>query len=329
MAFKVLGVILFVIEVVWFILRPIYIELKTQWQGRSEILRRPRTLITLGVFLLGISALFAPLSTRVEFPAMAVAAGDAALYPVAAGQIERIERKDGEAVKAGDVILVLRAPELETELRRSQLRLVLLDQRLARIAADQTERSELTVLTGQREAEQAKLENLQAQAAELVVRAPRDGVLRDMDPALRVGLWMGVRNPIGRVIEGPGGEVRGYVEEAELRRLADGATGKFIPDEPMAQSFPVKLASVGRTAIEDVDLLALASTNEGPIPVTEDARHRLKPGISVYPVRLTAEAPAGMNVSQRGRVFVQGAPESFAARATRRIIGVLIRESGA
>lgn len=328
MAFKVLGVVLFLIEVVWFILRPIFMELNAQWQGRSEIMRRPRTFVTLAVFFSAVVALFLPLSSRVEMPAMAVAAGDAPLYPAAAGRIERIERREGEAVRAGDVILVLQSPDLETELRRSRLRLVLLEQRLARIAADHNERTEMTVLAGQREAELSKLASLQKQSAELVLRAPRDGVLREVDPALRAGLWIGLRTLVGRVVDAPGGEVRGYVEEADLRRIEDGATGAFIPDDPLTASFPVKLATVGRTAVEDVDLLALASTNDGPVPVTEDGRRKLKPGVSIYPVKFAAEPQADIATSLRGHVFLQATPESFAARAARRIVGVLIRESG-
>ncbi len=327
--FKVLGVILFLIEIVWFILRPIYVELKIQWQGRTRLLQDRRSRVTLGVCAVGVLCLFVPLSTRVEVAALAVAAQDVALYPKAAGQIERIERREGERVRQGDIILVLRSPDLAFETQRSELRLALLNRRLARVVADAGDRSELTVLMGQREAEMLRLETLRTQLADVTVRAPKDGVLRDWDPALRVGMWIGVRTLIGRVIDGAGGEVRGYVEEADLRRLKDGAKGTFIPEEPLASSFPVRLVSVGRTAVEDLDLLPLATAHEGPIPVSDDGRRHLKPGIAIYPAVLSGETGSPLKTSVRGRVFVEGSAESFAAVVLRRLVGVLIRESGA
>ncbi len=326
--FKVLGIILFLIEIVWFILRPIYQEVSIQWQGRARLMQDRRSRVTLGVGALAVACLFIPLSTRVEVAAMAVATHDVALYPKAAGQIQRIERRAGERVRQGDVILVLRSPDLAIEAQRSELRLALLDRRLARVVADAGDRSELTVLTGQRDGEMLRLETLRSQLADLIVRAPKDGVLRDWDPALRVGLWINVRTLIGRVIEGEGGEVRGYVAEADLRRLKDGAKGVFIPEEPLASSFPVRLTSVGHTAVEDLDLLALAAAHEGPIPATEDSR-RLKPGVAIYPAVMTGEVDAPLTTSMRGRVFVDGVAESFATQVLRRLVGVLIRESGA
>lgn len=43
-AFKVLGIILFLVEIVWFILLPIYNELKIWWSKKNEVKLNKKTL---------------------------------------------------------------------------------------------------------------------------------------------------------------------------------------------------------------------------------------------------------------------------------------------
>lgn len=114
-----------------------------------------------------------------------------------------------------------------------------------------------------------------------------------------------------------------------MRRIAPGARGRFIPEEARLEAIPVTLASMGRTAAEEVAVQALASVHEGSIPVVEDTRRRLVPGVAIYPVTMVPEGEHSVVRPLRGLVRLEGAAESYASRLLRRVVGVLIRESGA
>jgi putative peptide zinc metalloprotease protein len=59
--------------------------------------------------------------------------------------------------------------------------------------------------------------------------------VRDVLPQLSVGRWLSPKDPLAQVVE-EGARLRGYLEEAELWRVAPGATGRFIADDPMRAS---------------------------------------------------------------------------------------------
>ena len=329
MAFKVLGVVLFLVEIVWFIARPIAMELRVLWAGRSIIAGRPRAWITAAVLMALATAAFVPLSTTVTVPALLSARRDAPLYPPLPSRIDAVLARNGDVVAAGQPLFVLASPDLDTELRRVRRRADLLMLRLARTPADGGDRAELRVIESRLAAERAAEVALARQMSELVVSAPFAGVLRDMDPALRHGDWVNPRMILGRVVTPDEVELQGYVEEADMRRIAPGARGRFRPEEPSLGSIPVTLASISPTAAEDLAVAPLAAVHEGSIPVVEDQRHRLVPGIAVYAVTMTVDEPRALARPLRGQASLEGAAESVAARVLRRVVGVLIRESGA
>lgn len=329
MAFKVLGVLLFLVEIVWFIARPVAMELRVLWAGRGVLARRPRTWITAAVMAASAIAAFVPLSTAVTVPALLSARRDTPLYPPLPSRIDAILARNGDVVAAGQPLFVLASPDLDTELRRIRRRAGLLMLRLARAPADGGDRAELRVIESRLAAERAAEVALARQLSELVVAAPFAGVLRDMDPALRHGDWVSPRSILGRVVTPDEVELQGYVEEADIRRIAPGARGSFLPEEPLMGSIPVTLASIARTAAEDIVVAPLAAVHEGSIPVVEDQRHRLVPGVAVYAVTMTPDEPYRLDRPIRGQARLEGAAESLASRMLRRIVGVLIRESGA
>ncbi|MHB2166428.1 HlyD family efflux transporter periplasmic adaptor subunit [Alsobacter sp. R-9] len=326
MAFKALGVVLFLIEIVWFIARPIAMELRVLWGGRHLVARSPRSLVTLMALVGLVVAAVVPWSTSVRVPAQAGAAVDAAVYPRSPGQVVEVRATPLATVAEGDVLVVLRSRELESEIERAGLRIALLERRRDRAAADAGDRSEWIVLGRQLDAERRRLQGFEAQRSDLVVRAPAPGVVRELDPLLKPGTWVNPRTQIARIVGTETGEVRGYVAEADLRRLSPGTRGRFVPEDPQMPAVPVVLDSIGRTAAEDLDLLPLASTNEGPVPALQDGR-RLKAGAAVYPAIMTTAGPVPPT-ARRGTAVLEGHAESFAVRAARHVIGVLIRESG-
>ena len=329
-AFKALGIILFLIEIIWFILLPIGLEIMRWWRGRDFVARTRRATMTFCIAGFALLVFIVPLPTSLVLPAVATAQMDAPIFARAAGRIVKIAVTEGQIVKAGEELFRLESPDLAAQIRQAELQWEAKRYRLARAAANAVDRAELRVLENETNSAARRLAVLRTYEAELILRAPYDGFVRDLSPDWREGQWVGLKTALCHVLRPERVEIRGYAEEPDLRRLEIGARGRFLPDDVTRNSIDVALAAVGPTAVEALDLPMLASTYEGPVQVIPDRSEKgLKPMLSLYSVTLTPSEDFMPEKEVRGQVRLEGLAESMAARVLRRVFGVLIRESGA
>ena len=329
-AFKALGIILFLIEIIWFILLPIAQEIMRWWKGRDFVARTRRATMTFSFAGLALLAFIVPLPTSLVVPAVATAEINAPIYARAPGRIAQIAVAEGQFVKAGDALLRLDSPDLAAQIRQAELQWEAKRYRLARAAANAAERAELRVLENETHSAARRVAVLRSQEAELTLRAPHDGIVRDLAADLREGQWVGLKMALCHVLKPERVEIRGVAEEPDLRRLQIGAQGRFLPDDITRASVRVELTAIGPTAVEALDLPMLASTYEGPVQIVPDRPEKgLKPMASLYSVRLEPRGDYVPEKEVRGQVRLDGLAESMAARVLRRVFGVLIRESGA
>ena len=174
----------------------------------------------------------------------------------------------------------------------------------------------------------AEYRGLAAQRERLLLRAPHAGKVRDLLPQLAVGRWLSSKDPLARVVE-DGARLRGYLAEVELWRVATGASGRFIADDPMHSAIAVRLSEIDTNGAAFVDQEALTSDHHGPIAVRRDQHQRAEPVQAQYGARLSVleEVPTPVQ-PLRGIVVLQGRGESLLGVAWRRLAALGVRESG-
>lgn len=327
--FKLLGIVLFVLEIWLLIARPIALEIAQWWKLGPHIASPRRVTVTAGIALSLLVVLIVPWSTRIEVPAVLEAADLARLYPPRAAKVISINVKRNDFVAEESPIVHLHVPEIDNEIAAAQIKLDLVRLRFARAMADRMDREESLVLRQELVSLQTKLDGLLKEKQELVIRSPLAGTVLEIDPNLHHGRWVGKTDRLALIATGKQHVVRGYVSESNLFRLKANAEGRFIPDDLTRSAIPVRLIYVARAGTSAIDILELASTNGGKIPVEPDIKQRLVPVTAQYLVELE---PLGMNHPPnqlvRGIVDLTGAPESFLTRAWRQVSKILIRESG-
>ena len=112
MFFKALGIILFVVEMVVFVGRPIFNELSAWWVRRDAIVANKRGRI-FGFVLIGLAVIAVlPLDRSVSAPAVLSPIGDAPLVSGDPAQIAKIHVSNGDVVAAGTPIMTLLSPDL-------------------------------------------------------------------------------------------------------------------------------------------------------------------------------------------------------------------------
>lgn len=325
--FKVLGIFLMLVELVWFIFLPIMSEWR-QWWSRREQAHGPRVLLSSLVVFGLLLLLILPWRSAVEVPAMLEAGRVSTLHAPVAARIKAVNVYDGQSVAQGDVLIELESPDLDSRQAIAR-REIEIQQLQMRRQASRSETASDAGIVEQRLAEAvAEYRGLAAQRERLLLRAPHAGTVRDLLPQWAVGRWLSTREPLVRVVE-RGVRLRGYLAEAELWRVAPGATGRFIADDPMHPAIAVQLSEIDTNGAAFVDQEALTSDHHGPIAVRRDQSQRAEPVQAQYGARLTPLDPAPAPVQPlRGVAVLQGSGESLLGVAWRRMAALGVRESG-
>lgn len=328
--FKALGIAMFIFEVWWFVLQPLRGELAQWWSRRDRIMSSRRTVVTSGVLVLAMAAFAMPWSTTVYVPAVLQARQLVHVYPPRTARVVTLHVVPGQRVEAGATLVVLDVPDLDFEERAYRSRLQAVNLRLARFAADAQDREDRIVLESEQAAISMRLETIARQRSELRIKAPFAGVVAELEPHLHAGRWVTTKDQIALIIAKEQALVRGYVDEADIGRVEPGASGRFVPDDPQARSIDVVLSRIAVGGAATLDMRELATPSGGRISAQPNAKQLLVPQSAQFPVEFDAFAPAhAPDRNHRGLVHVSGAAQSPMARTWRRVLRVLIQESGA
>lgn len=328
--FKALGIILFAVEIGFFVALPIAGELAIWLKMRKLILGSRRAKLTLGAAAAAIAMLIVPLSSRVEIEAVVEAEQLRAIYPVRNARVTAVHVKVGDAVREGDPIVTLASDDVQNDLEQARISLQIALVQHGRRMADSVDREGSLVLESTIEALRARIAGLEKELAELAIKAPFAGTIVDLNAEVHPRRWVSPRDQIA-ILAAQGKMVAlGYVAEADVSRISEGASAIFVPEHPMRHRIPLKVERVATAGAAQIEIPDLASSNGGRIAVNVDERRRAVPATAQYLVRLSATEPVQeSDLSIRGVVLADGQPESVAGRIWRRAISVLVRESGA
>lgn len=328
-SFKLLGIVLFAVEIWVFIARPVVREV-TEWITDMPKAASPRRLALTGsLALAAMAALIVPISGHIDVPAVAEAETIVRLYPPRAARVVRVETERGAVVKAGAHLVRLELPEIDDEIATTRIRLGMTRLRLARITDDLKDRQERLVLTHEHDTLITRLSGLEKEKSELVIRAPIAGKVLELPSYLHAGRWIGKSDLLALIADRQDHRVAGYVAGTHLARLYDRAEGAFIPDDLTRPAFKVTLESVAKAGAATIDIPALTSLYGGAIPVTPDANRSLVPAAAQYRVELKPrDLGSALDQTIRGVVRLEAEPESVLHAVWKQATKVFVRESG-
>lgn len=345
MAFKLLGIVLFAIEIVAFVLRPIYNELRA-WRERLTRHRgggwNRRSRITACAALIAVLAVIVPWRTRVEAPALMRAAQQARIVAPAGAQIQQIAIGPGQPVRAGETLFVLDAPDIAHEIDSLARRIRLLQWQQSFQAMTRDTAASVPVAAGELQAARERLDVLSRQRQQLIIRAPFDGVAAELADPLAPGEWVGEGEWLASLADPAQMIVEAYASEGDLHRLRAGARARFLPEDPGQDAIALVVADIGATATRRLNAAPeLSSTHGGAVAAVQAPQgagrpdpesQGLVPESAVYRVMLRpADASAAAMPrlqALRGTVVIDGQAESLLRRAWRRGAAVLVREAG-
>lgn len=320
---KLVGIFLFAVEIGWFVVLPIWKEMKL-WPKLHPLARTPWRIPMLMVTLLII--LLAPLSRQITAPALARGVEMSRLYVPEASRLVWMRHPAHGPVAAGEKLLVLSVPDLERQKELNRVRLGSSAWEMAAAGLDTTWARRARVAREERDRAASTLAGLEATEARLVIAAPHAGEWRDVSPELREGTWLQTGTHLGSVVASHRLTVEAYPGEKALGRLRAGTEGRFIPESPDFPSVPVRLDTLEPSMVTQVEEPILASITGGPIPV------RMKDGLAepeaaLFRIRVSADPPPSWPpLLLRGTLHLDAAPQSLLEEWTLSTLMVLVRE---
>ncbi|WP_245587339.1 site-2 protease family protein [Comamonas composti] len=321
--FKALGIFLLLVELWWFVAKPVWTEIMV-WKKRwPEVAARKRILIWGLVCGLLALAVF-PWSADLRATGFAHAQRQQIVYSPEPAQVLGVEPA-GE-VEAGQALAQLYMPDLLARQARTQASVQALSQQLPQLMG-QEQGLDLLQTTARRLQEQlAQSHAIDQEEARLRLKAEFAGQWMDVDRHLRAGAWVNTHHPLGVLVDPGSWVVDAYVDQKQVARIAVGARASFWPQR-WGTPLKATVIEVDRARSQKLRHVMLDARHGGAI-ATQPHEQEPLPVAPLYRVRLQLhEAPAQVR-ELRGSVHIEALRRSWLWPTVQSGLAVLIRESG-
>ena len=327
-AFKVLGIILFLVEIIWFILMPIYKEF-LYWWSKKDILKWNKTnKISFGIFCLFVILLFIPWNSNVNIPAIIEAKSFVQIYSPKHAQIKELLLEKHQEVKQGDVLIVLYSPQLELEISQVEKEINILNIQLDKLAGFKTMLEQRFVLEEQLSRKNKELSSLQEIKSKLKVTAPFDGIAY-LNDYFHLNQWVDDKTPIIDLYNLDTLELVGFCPENMLQYINIGDKLKFFVKSGDITTIKGEVIGLETISTPYLQYPELSSNFKGSIATRTDTNKLLKTEQAYY--KVTAKININDEILNRrfhGTAVISAEASSIAKRFFNFTISTIIKESG-
>lgn len=326
--FKVLGLILFGIEIWFFVMKPIWTELifwKKHLKENSNMNETPP--LYRWIFWILI-ILFVPYDFTVNSQGILKAEKSFSVITFASSQVISMPPSLGTKIEEGKPLMELQSLELEQKINISKNRLFMLHKQLNAAGFDKETLEQRSVLMEQLKTVQEELNGLDKEKDRLKPIAPFSGEIVEVDPDLFLNEWLSKNTHVISMIDPKRWVVDCYITEADLKRIDLKNIGWFEPDAPGLSSYKLSVISIDRDASKILNEGSLASSNGGDILVRSQ-NNKAIPENAIYHVRLNVEH-LSEKISTgylRGHVVILAWPKSIMGEIIKNTFANFIREA--
>lgn len=343
---KVVGIILFLVEVHYFILAPFIEEFKTWYALKTKFVWNINIKITLSVTVALIVLFFMPFKQTYKFPSTLRFAHEFITAPEAGVLVTPLPPIDSK-IAANQPIAVIESAQLSQAIFETQLEYnkTMGQFRSASVNPDLLEQK--TVLYSDLKRLRAEYQKLLKLRDRMRITVPFDGVLVEKPFDVRPGNYIMKGQWLGDVIKPNSIVIEAYVPQIDITAVHQNATGYFYAYNLNVKPVPVKVISIETMNAKQLDCSYSAELKQqmdqdtiietpcyhaselgGEIPTYLTDRGTYEPTTSYYRVLLETNEKVVSNYVERGSVFLHSKPQSYATRVFYSIKSVLIEELG-
>jgi putative peptide zinc metalloprotease protein len=327
--FKALGIILFAVEIWWFILLPIYEEVTAWWKLRhsyrlNAALLRTAVLISIATFILIV-----PWRGRVIAPAVLSAAREQQIYSSLPSVVLSEPTRGRQNVRTGEALIVLDSRDLQHRIEKVRISESVYRWQAEQQPFDERMLAEGAVIRSRHEESKTELVGKLEEKERLTTHAAFDGLILSRNDELQPGLMLPAKEQLYIIVDIRKSRVDAYVSGPDLERISVGNKARFIPDALEFGTADCLVEEIDPVNVSFLDEPSLASTYHGPIASHADSKGNLQPVSPVCRVRLSMCNPGNVPMLRlTGKVGIEAKRRNVMIDALRSAYATLIRESG-
>ncbi len=300
---KAVGILLFILEAYFMIIRPLIMEFKMVANQKQQIKRLNMIISGSGFILLALLILL-PLPWQVSIPCEITPLKSKMLYIEQPGFIELIPNKDGAIVERGQLILQLRNPFLNQHLQRLELQQRRLKLELKQLRSQQETLAEAKVKQAELASGETRLNDLRSKINLLAIRAPIAGRISLPEDKLQLNRWLNKAEIIGEVFSPKQAMITGYVDAQDAQSLHQGDKVTILMHGSL-KNFTGTVQAVNPVAAEFKES-PLVNIFGGPIVcLPQPEKRNFKPTASIYPVTITANNDMTKDIGRTGTATIR------------------------
>lgn len=331
---KALGIVLFIVEVVVFIMMPFFSEFKQLALRKAYFNWNTRSLITATIVAILLLWFILPYPHRKRFEAITAPEEMQILFVPESSRIEQILVKRGDEVKTGELLVQLKSNILDQAIEQTQREVAKTEQEIQVLSYRDEGRSYIPAKTAYLSQKESDLQRLKEKKAQLDVKAEVDGILYDFSDQIRKGLDVAKGTLLGKIADLSQVRVFAFVPEADSSGIEENSRARFKLLNPSALYWGT-VTKVYRTAQETLRFPQLSSVYRGNLAVVPDrqtradqkARTHLLEGYYLIEIALDP-TPDTVRFGQTGIVEMQGPWESKFFSLLDRAKRLIYKESG-
>ncbi len=326
--FKLLGILLFAVEIVYFVIMPVAREAIYVWERRA-LVRLAWKPAAAALVLALIAVWLVPVAREVTAPAYVRGNFEHAVYAPFSGRVTNVEVRDGQLVEPGTVLLRVQMQDLAVRARKAEVSIASARAELERMPASVRQQERRAVLEEQLAEALAAKQAVDEDAARQLVRADYAGVVRDVATGLAEGQWVNSRQLLLRVVSESEPLIIANVAERQVSAIEPGQKVFFYPSRAELAVIEGVVETIEAAPIREVGRLLMASVHGGDIAVHANGAAGLPQAQEpFFRVRIRPLGPLHVDQVVRGRVRVQTDLRLIAENFVYRALSLLIRESG-
>ena len=328
-AFKVLGIILFAIEIYWFIMLPIIKEMKQWWLMRSEMKINKQTFRTTSILIITLMVLFLPWKSSMKIPAVYVSEKYSKIYSPYPAKIRSVFVTKDQEVEAGQNLIELYSPGLDQEINSIRRKILLTKTKINRMSGTSGNMDEYLTYNQRLIALQSELSGLTNTKEKLIIKAPNKGKVKDLI-SLSSEMWVSNLDQLLGIVHYGTGSVKAFIREEQIDRFQENTPAVFIPNDGDHKKIHLISNKLDLSSVNNLPYIALASIHNGPIAIRNftSGEYQYRPETAHYVADFKLVNESRIKFELPGYVHVEGNRYSPFIRFFRNVFSVLIRESG-
>lgn len=326
--FKLLGIILFIVEIAVFIAQPIYSELKIWNKRKDEIPTNRRYLFYCLAALILISTLI-PWKTNIKGVGWSHAEQQQVLYTPLPGKLITLP-KSREVTKE-QTLFVIEAPELSIAAEGANSMAQSIAKEINGLVGLPEGEKRRAVLHLQQQKFLAEAKGYQQQQSRLIITAPFNGFLYDLDSNLAPGVWVNQYHPLAVLVNPEQWVIDAYLAEEDISRVQLGMKTLVEILSSPPDFIPGKVISIDPASTTTLPHHILDANTGGLITTVQEIGKggKKRPRETLYHVKISIDAPPKDKRIALCKVTIYGSKtDRWPPLWLKYIISVLIRESG-